>query len=39
MTYKEKREYEQLTKELEQLENEQKTWRKLSAADNSRWRN
>ena len=25
MTYKEKREYEQLTKELEQLENEQKT--------------
>ena len=24
MTYKEKREYEQLTKELEQLENEQK---------------
>lgn len=39
MTYKEKREYEQLTKELEQLENEQKPWRKLSAADNSRWRN
>lgn len=28
MTYKEKREYEQLTKELEQLENEQKTLEK-----------
>lgn len=28
MTYKEKREYEQLTKELEQLENEQKTMEK-----------